>query len=301
MNDKFLSLNKIKKIMQKSLFVGIFIAFLVGCSTPGGTNKQTGIATPNPEDSETIDPYTTNLGNYTIHNFMCDTTATEIDGRVNEWLPKAETYLKGLAADFGDVNEIQNEDVKNLINVLNDDFNYELHNPTGFDALVSNINDACAQVFNDIAPKINYDDQCEFIGYYKALDAQAYINGCAGMNNGNPILQENYERQVESARQFVDDAYTIEENNFGEITNIKFNSDITQKLDDILTRNSDNIGISTENLQKLINISLNVSSLDAMHDYAHIKGLETHKSCASENGNTVDDEMFKTLTGGMEI
>ena len=177
--------------MQKSLFVGIFIAFLVGCPTPSGTNKQTD---PDGKHPETIDPYTTNLGNYTIHNFMCSTTATKIDGRVDEWLSKAETYLKGLAADFGDVNEIQNEDVKNLINVLNNDSTYKTSNMTGFDPMINRLNNACAPLFEQIIEKIDTPvDRARFIRYYQAINNEAYKFGWGNYFDDNPANTETQE------------------------------------------------------------------------------------------------------------
>ena len=67
---------------------------------------------------------------------------------------------------------------------------------------------------------------------------------------------------------------------------------ITAQMQTLLTNSdvSGDMGIDPTDLTKLINLSLNISSLDAMHDYSASKKLSTHASCVT-SGNTLTTTM----------
>jgi len=246
--------------------------------------------------------YTKKLGDgtYEIHSFMTDTTADNITGRVNEWLPKAETYIKGLANGFS--NDCQsNANFQNLINVLKSENTYSTNNVAGFDPIINKINNACTPIFEEIIANIDTPlDRYNFICYYQALSNEAYKYGYGSYFDGNPNNTEKQEKEYSDTLNEINNLW-VDNHAFDGITpafdiinDIQNNNcqQISESMKTLLANSNvaSEMGIQLETLNQVINLSLNISSLDSMHDYASSKKLSTHQSCVTD-GNTLVDTM----------
>lgn len=133
--------------------------------------------------------------------------------------------------------------------------------------------------------------------YYNALSNEAYKHGSGNYFYGNHKQEETYyDQKAQVQRDFADNyAYEGLETPFDIIKDIEENdcNQITIQMDTLLANSkvASDMGISKTDLTKLINLSLNISSLDAMHDYSASKKLSTHASCVT-SGNTLDEVML---------
>ncbi|MBO5100057.1 MAG: hypothetical protein J6B63_01985 [Treponema sp.] len=289
--------NNIKKavsIIGLATGLGIGTMMYTGCQQP---TEPTGI------EQEITDNYTTTLGNgnYVMHNFMFDNNAAGTSAKVDTWLAKAETYMKGLSNGFSDdFKNSTNTNYKNLLTELNDSKNYEQDTTSGFDPLINAINISCNPIFEEIISHIDTPlDRYNFICYYYALSNESYKYGYGKYFNGNKNYEEPQELKYKSNKEDIE-AWWRDNHNFDKVTpafdiihDIENNQclNITTHMDQLLDNNhvAEKMGISKTDLRKLINLSLNISSLTAMHDETSTT-LSTHKSCVTK-GNTLVDVM----------
>ena len=237
-------------------------------------------------------------GTYTIANFMVHndevTPSDSIQDKVNAWIPLAETHIKTFVNNFD--NSGNNSELQNLIDVLKEDSTYKVNNTTGFDPIINKLNNACSPIFQNVISKVNDEtglDQCNIIGYYKAFANEAKKKATSIYYNAYYQYDENYKLNALDAYNFASDSYAIEKDAYGNVTNAVFNPEITNKMDELLTKHSESIGISTSDLQNLINVSLTISSLDAMHDYAVDQKLSTHATTCDGKDNLIDESMIE--------
>lgn len=291
--------NNIKKavsVIGLATGLGIGTMMYTGCQQPTEP-------TPTGIEQEITDNYTTTLGNgnYVMHNFMFDNNAAGTSAKVDTWLAKAATYMKGLSNGFSDdFKNSTNTNYKNLISIINNDKIYTQDPSTGFDSIIYSINKASTPIFEEIISHIDTPlDRYNFICYYQALSNESYKYGYGKYFNSNANYEEPQELKYESEKDEI--KYLWRDNhNFDNVTpafdiihDIENNQclNITTHMDQLLDNNhvAGEMGLSKTDLRKLINLSLNISSLTAMHDKTSTT-LSTHKSCATK-GNTLVDVM----------
>lgn len=244
--------------------------------------------------------YTKKLGDgtYEIHNFMTDTTADNITGQVNEWLPKAETKIRGM------LNELSPEfrsKYSEQLALIEDANAFKINLTSGFDFTINRINGACTPIFEEIIANIDTPlDRARFINYYSALSNEAYKYGYSSYFDGNPNNTETQEKKYNLEKEAIIANWDDIHNDFEAdkpISNIENDmnngyTQITAQMKQLLTNNNvaSDLNISENNLNQIINLSLCVSSLDSMHDYASSRKLSTHQSCVTD-GNTLVNTM----------
>lgn len=288
-------------------------ALILGVATGLATNTMMFTGCPQPTEptptppgteQEITDNYTTTLGNgnYVMHNFMFDNNAAGTSAKVDMWLAKAETYMKGLSNGFSDdFKNSTNTNYKNLLTELNNSDNYQQDTTSGFDPLINAINISCKPIFEEIISHIDTPlDRYNFICYYQALSNESYKYGYGKYFNSNANYEEPQELKYESEKDEI--KYLWRDNhNFDNVTpafdiihDIENNQclNITTHMDQLLDNNhvAGEMGLSKTDLRKLINVSLNISSLTAMHDETSTT-LSTHKSCVTK-GNTLVNVMI---------
>lgn len=236
-------------------------------------------------------------GTYTIANFMVHndevTPSDSIQDKVNVWIPLAETHIRKLVDNFS--NEFKTNYSEQLA-LITDENAFKQNNDFGFDFTINRLNDSCSPIFQNVISKVNDEtgfDQCNIIGYYKAFANEAKKKATSIYYDAYFQYDENYKLNALNAYNFASDSYTIEKDAYGNVTNAIFNPDITNKMDELLTKHSESIGISTSDLQNLINVSLTISSLDAMHDYAVDQKLSTHATTCDGKDNLIDESMIE--------
>lgn len=300
--------NNIKKavsVIGLATGLGIGTMMYTGCQQPTEP-------TPTGIEQEITDNYTTTLGNgnYVMHNFMFDNNAAGTSAKVDTWLAKAETYMKGLSNGFSDdFKNSTNTNYKNLITKLNDSETYEQSTMSGFDPVINIINNNCKPIFEEIISHVDdatAADQCRFIVYYKSLSNEAYKYGFGKYFDGIKNYQEPQELEYESQKESIISYWTdinqsISETPFDIAYDIETGcTQITEQMDKLFTKHAiaEKMGIAKTDLRKLINLSLNISSLTAMHDETSTT-LSTHDSCAT-SGNTLakvmEDKLIDNFT-----
>lgn len=239
-------------------------------------------------------------GTYSIANFMVHndevTPSDSIQDKVNAWLPLAETHIRKLIDNFS--NEFKKNYSEQLA-LITDENAFNQSTTSGFDFTINRLNDSCAPIFEEIIEKIDTPlDRYSFMCYYNALSNEAYKHGSGNYFYGNHKQEETYyDQKAQVQRDFADNyAYEGLETPFDIIKDIEENdcNQITIQMDTLLANSkvASDMGISKTDLTKLINLSLNISSLDAMHDYSSAKGLSKHASCV-RSGNTLENVMLE--------
>lgn len=294
--------NNIKKavsVIGLATGLGIGTMMYTGCQQPTEP-------TPTGNEQEITDNYTTTLGNgnYVMHNFMFDNNAAGTSAKVDMWLAKAETYIKGLSNGFSDdFKNSTNTNYKNLLTELNNSDRYQQGTMTGFDPVINAINNNCKPIFEEIISHIDTPlDRYNFICYYQALSNESYKYGYGKYFDGNKNYEEPQELKYKSEKDDIERLW-IDNHNFDKVTpafdiihDIENNQclNITTHMDQLLDNNhvAGEMGMSETDLRKLINLSLNISSLTAMHDETSTT-LSTHKSCVTKGNTLVDVMIYK--------
>ena len=232
-------------------------------------------------------------GTYTIANFMVDPGTTEIDEMVAAWLPSAERHIKDFADCFD--NTANNQNLQNLVNVLETESTYNTNNTTGFDPIINKLNNACAPIFEEIIKNIDNDlDVAYFKNEYKALSLKTYKDASGNYFDGNPA-QETYNTKKDSLNKAWARMHALNSKDqpFSIVEDIENNNctNTTSHMDELLLKHNiaNDLGISDNDLKNFINLTLNITSLDAMHDYAKAKGYSKHRSSC----DGLDNELTK--------
>ena len=287
------SLKNAALIIGLATGLGIGTMMYTGCPQPTQPTEPT--PTPPSTEQEITDNYTTTLGNgnYVMHNFMFDNNAAGTSAKVDMWLAKAETYMKGLSNGFSDdFKNSTNTNYKNLLTELNDSENYKQNPMTGFDPLINAINISCKPIFEEIISHIDTPlDRYNFICYYHALSNEAYKYGFGKYFDGIANYEEPQELKYKSNKEAFDIIHDIENNQC---------LNITTHMDQLLDNNhvAEKMGISKTDLRRLIIVSLTIDPFTAMHDETSTT-LSTHKSCVT-SGNTLakvmEDKLIDNFT-----
>ena len=231
-------------------------------------------------------------GTYTIANFMVDPGTTEIDEMVAAWLPNAERHISTLSDTFSDDFKTK---YANLIADLQNSNTYKQDTTSGFDPLINILNNNCAPIFEEIIENIDNDlDVAYFKNEYKGLSLKAYKKCSGNYFDGNPA-QETYNTKKDSLNKAwaMMHALNNKVQEFSIVEDIENNNctNITTHMDELLLKHdiANDLGISDDDLKNFIDLTLNIPSLDAMHDYAKAKGYSKHRSSC----DGLDNELTK--------
>lgn len=225
-------------------------------------------------------------GTYTIANFMVNDNAEDsIDQKVADGLECAEKHIKDFADCFE--NTANNQNLQNLVNVLGTESTYNTNNTTGFDPIINKLNNACAPIFEEIIEKIDNDlDVAYFKNEYKGLSLKAYKKGWGNYFEGSVDNIEPQEETYNTKKDSLNKAWAMMhalnsiDQEFSIVEDIENNNckNITTHMDELLLKHdiANDLGITKDDLKNFINLSLTITSLDAMHDNAVQNNLSTH-------------------------
>ncbi len=229
-------------------------------------------------------------GNYQCRNFMVETNKSLADDNVPIYINEAKNYVNNLVNKLKQASQGTTY-FNEYINKMNG-INYVVDNSTGIDFVINQINDyslpVCVDIVKNISSPIN---QNRMIRCYEAMTIQAKKEGYG--DNFNTDAQEEYEENkswvIENWQGLHNVTGTQQPFDLGADMDNGF-TQITEGMDTLLAEAAGNMGngITVEALRHAINISLNVESLDAIHDY-YKRALSAHKSCIpSELGDIVE-------------
>lgn len=231
-------------------------------------------------------------GTYTIANFMVDPGTTKIDEMVAAWLPNAERHIKDVLDSF--TPEFQAKYSEELA-LITDKNAFTQSTTSGFDFTINRLNDSCAPIFEEIIENIDNDfDVACFKNEYTGLNLKAYKKCSGNYFDGNPA-QETYNTKKDSLNKAwaMMHALNSKDQPFSIVEDIENNNctNTTSHMDDLLLKYdiANDLGISDNDLKNFINLTLNITSLDAMHDYAKAKGYSKHRSSC----DGLDNELTK--------
>ena len=119
-----------------------------------------------------------------------------------------------------------------------------------------------------------------------------WIEGITGVDDND---QETYNTKKDSLNKSwaMMHALNSKDQPFSIVEDIENNNctNTTSHMDDLLLKYdiANDLGISDNDLKNFINLTLNITSLDAMHDYAKAKGYSKHRSSC----DGLDNELTK--------
>lgn len=232
-------------------------------------------------------------GTYTIANFMVDPGTTKIDEMVAAWLPSAERHIKDVLDSF--TPEFQAKYSEELA-LITDKNAFTQSTTSGFDFTINRLNDSCAPIFEEIIENIDNDlDVAYFKNEYEGLSLKTYKDASGYYFDGNPA-QETYNTKKDSLNKAwaMMHALNSKDQPFSIVEDIENNNctNTTSHMDELLLKHNiaNDLGISDNDLKNFINLTLNITSLDAMHDYAKAKGYSKHVITSCDG---LDNELTK--------
>lgn len=217
-------------------------------------------------------------GTYTIANFMVS-SKDNLNEKISENLECAEKHIKGVLNSF--TPEFQAKYSEELA-LITDKNAFNQSTTSGFDFTINRLNDSCAPIFEEIIENIDNDlDVAYFKNEYKGLSLKTYKDASENYFDGNPA-QETYNTKKDSlnkawammhALNSIDQEFSIVE----DIENNNCTNTISH-MDELLLKHNiaNDLGISNDDLKNFIDLTLTITSLDAMHDYATAKGYSKH-------------------------
>ena len=231
-------------------------------------------------------------GTYSIANFMVS-SKDNLNEKISENLECAEKHIKGFADCFE--NTANNQNLQNLVDVLGTESTYNTNNTTGFDPIINKLNNACAPIFEEIIENIDDDLDVAYLKTeYKGLSLKTYKDASENYFDGNPA-QATYNTKLTEIETVWNRLHT--RNGITPIFDIVNDigdkcTNITEHMDKLLLKHdiANDLGISNDDLKKFIDLTLTITSLDAMHDYATAKGYSKH---AITNCDGLDNELTK--------
>ncbi len=232
-------------------------------------------------------------GTYTIANFMVDPGTTKVDEMVDAWLPNAERHIKDVLDSF--TPEFRAKYSEELA-LITDKNAFTQSTTSGFDFTINRLNDSCAPIFEEIIENIDDDlDVAYFKNEYKGLSLKTYKKASGNYFDGNPA-QETYNTKKDSLNKAwaMMHALNNKVQEFSIVEDIENNNctNTTSHMDELLLKHNiaNDLGISKNDLKNFINLTLTITSLDAMHDYAKAKGYSKHAITSCDG---LDNELTK--------
>ena len=309
-NLKNLYKNLKKGAQIVTLGAGITAATMLftGCDQPAGSTTQEQIL-PTPNNTQMPvygdEPYDEALGyhnNYTIHNFIGENTKFSSEENyidaINYYAKKAETYVKGLAANFD--NSLKNRPntrnyFANLTNSIKKiDTFYSVNNPDGqeFDHAVNTIDTSLQPYFKEIIKNLLTVNQRNAFTYcYRILANE----GLGTYLNQDNLQINDYNKEKELIISLARSNLYFDDIDFTKYGSNDFFEDITVLLNTIIPtavkniNNNQDVNLKFGDLKSVINLGIMTNSLIGMHEV--IKKYIGHTQCDLHTGivSTMND------------
>ena len=163
----------------------------------------------------------------------------------------------------------------------NDSANGISHVNKNLDNAIENINNVCAPIFEEITKNIKITDnalldQMHFMTYYNLVTNEAYKLGYSDYFNSSTSSEQGKE-YYDSVKADVIDGWNFAHSEEGynvEAPIIDLASDIENgcpqiiaEMDKMIIAAANKMGVTANDLRNVINLSLTMNSLDAVHEY----------------------------------
>lgn len=150
-----------------------------------------------------------------------------------------------------------------------------------FDTEIYNINSMCAPIFEEITKNIKISDdalldQMRFMSYYNLVTNEAYKLGCSDYFNSSTSSEQGKE-YYDSVKADVIDGWNFAHSEEGynveaPITDLASDIEngcpqIIAEMDKMIIAAANKMGVTANDLRNVINLSLTMNSLDAVHEY----------------------------------
>ena len=205
--------------------------------------------------------------------FASVNSSTDATLQLNSYSANFKSYVDNLEftsdfiQKFGDIN-IAFDTFKDY----NDSANGISHVNKNLDNAIENINNVCAPIFEEITKNIKISDNASFDKDTLNLCYQAICNE-AEKKAYNDEFNSNQEAQTKynNTKDFLATFNGMEELPF---TNKYFydesgviNPEVAEQMDLMIVAAANKMGVTANDLRNVINLSLTMNSLDAVHEY----------------------------------
>lgn len=239
------------------------------------------------------------------YNELNDFTAVK---KLNDYQNNYKKYTESLT--FSD--EFKSKYVTsigyNTFDTYNNSANSIINVNESFDYLIENINNVCAPIFEEITKNIKISDnaaldKARFKYYYWAIENEAYKDACR--EYFDTIGKDHYENEKNGTNGIINSweaAHTnrdldvpfdlyITENGIETL-----NPEVIQQMDLMIQAAATRLQVSENDLRNVINLSITMDSLDAVHDYTSSTTNHTINQCPS---NTMVDTIGNIKSSDM--
>lgn len=246
--------------------------------------------------------------------FASVNSSTDATLQLNSYSANFKSYVDNLEftsdfiQKFGDIN-IAFDTFKDY----NDSANGISHVNKNLDNAIENINNVCAPIFEEITKNIKISDNAAldkacFKYYYWAIKNEAYKYACS--EYFDTIGKDHYENEKNGTNGIINSweaAHTnrdldvpfdlyITENGVETL-----NPEVIQQMDLMIQAAATRLQVSENDLRNVINLSITMDSLDAVHDYTSSTTNHTNNQCPSNTmvntiGNIKSSDMVAMQT-----
>lgn len=287
-NDKIKTIiNKTKQNIKKGMQIGILGTALAtgviftSCELPTGeiTSKPSTVMPTGPED-----PYDKTINwDYVFHNFLGEEpNITEMTANqdVDKYLNMGKEYLQNLFDNFQSSIEDRPTIKKYYANFTYENASYypeeNSHHSKNkgkeIDSAINRLSYVCERYLENIAQNLYYEkDREAFYLCYATLANEAYKEGYSGNFDQDSKAKYNQKRDlIQAEMKEHQDLGTL---NYDHDVDDRHCKQITDHMNILLRRAAQFMysqtkgEIKVSDLLQIVNISLNVHSLEAMHDY----------------------------------
>lgn len=212
------------------------------------------------------------------YNELNDFTAVK---KLNDYQNNYKKYIESLP--FSD--EFKSKYVTSIgyktFATYNNSANSIINVNESFDYLIENINDVCTPIFEEITKNIKISDdalldQMRFMSYYNLVTNEAYKLGCSDYFNSSTSSEQGKE-YYDSVKADVIDGWNFAHSEEGynveaPITDLASDIEngcpqIIAEMDKMIVAAANKMGVTANDLRNVINLSLTMNSLDAVHEY----------------------------------
>ena len=205
--------------------------------------------------------------------FASVNSSTDATLQLNSYSANFKSYVDNLefTSDFiqkyGDIN-VAFDTFKDY----NDSANGISHVNKNLDNAIENINNVCAPIFEEITKNIKISDNAaldkQLFGlYYKVISIVAEKKAYSDNFNSNQEAQTKYDETKAECTKYDGNAKLPFTNKYFFDESGVINPEVAEQMDLMNVAAANKMGVTANDLRNVINLSLTMNSLDAVHEY----------------------------------
>lgn len=205
--------------------------------------------------------------------FASVNSSTDATLQLNSYSANFKSYVDNLEftsdfiQKFGDIN-VAFDTFKDY----NDSANGISHVNKNLDNAIEDINNVCAPIFEEITKNIKISDNTAldkqlFSLYYKAISIEAEKAGYSDYFNSDQEAQTKYDETKAECTKYDGNTKLPFTNKYFYDESGVINPEVAEQMDLMIVAAANKMGVTANDLRNVINLSLTMNSLDAVHEY----------------------------------